>query len=51
MRNIYKILVRISEVNIPLGRPKCNGKNSIWFDLKEKAYEDMNWLNLAQHKV
>jgi hypothetical protein len=35
MRNIYKILFRISEGNIRLGRPKCSGKDSIWFDLKK----------------
>jgi hypothetical protein len=50
MRNIYKILVRISEGNMPLGRPKCNGKGSICFGHKEKYY-DRKWINLAQDKV
>jgi hypothetical protein len=31
--NIYKILVRISEGYVTLGRPKCVGKDKTWFDL------------------
>jgi hypothetical protein len=36
---------------IALGRSKCVGKDKMWFDFYENAYEDKKWINLAEDKV
>jgi hypothetical protein len=34
----------------PLGRPRYRWKNNIRVDLRDRRWEGVDWLNLAQHK-
>jgi hypothetical protein len=48
MRNAYKILVGKPEAKRPLGRPKSRWDYNIRIILREKGWEVMDWLHVAQ---
>jgi len=50
MRNVYKILVRKSEVKRPLGRPRCRWEDNIRMDLRERVQEHQDWIHIAQER-
>jgi hypothetical protein len=45
-----RILVGKPEEKRPLGRPRRRWEDNIRTNLWETEYEDMNWMNLAQHR-
>jgi hypothetical protein len=47
-RNVYTILVGNPEGKRPLGRPRCRWVVNIKMDLREKGWNGMDWINLAQ---
>jgi hypothetical protein len=50
IRNTYKILVENPEEKRLLGRHRCRRENNIRMDLREKGYENLDWLHLAENK-
>jgi hypothetical protein len=48
--NAYRILVGKPEGNRPLRRPKCRWIDNIKMDLRERQWEDMDWIDLAQER-
>jgi hypothetical protein len=50
MRNAYKILVRKPEGKRQLERPRCKREGNIRMELREMAWEDMNWMHLSQDR-
>ncbi|KAJ4426786.1 hypothetical protein ANN_26585 [Periplaneta americana] len=49
-RNTYRVLVGRPEGKRPLGRPRRRWEDNIKMDLKEVAYDDREWINLAQDR-
>jgi hypothetical protein len=47
-RNAYRILVANPERKRPLGRPRRRCVDNIKMDLREREWEGMDWINLAQ---
>jgi hypothetical protein len=48
MRNLCKILVGMSEGRSPLGRPRRRCDDNIRMDLRERRFEYVDWVHLAQ---
>jgi hypothetical protein len=46
-RNAYKILVGNLEGKRPLGRPRRRWVDNIKRDIKERGWDDMDWIDLA----
>jgi hypothetical protein len=51
MRNIYKLLIRITEGRKPLEKLMRRRKENVKNSLKEIMCEDVDWINLAREKV
>jgi hypothetical protein len=49
-RNTYWVLVRKSEENRPLERPRCRWEDNIKMDLRETGWCGMDWINLDQDR-
>jgi hypothetical protein len=49
-RNPYTILVGKAEGKRPLGRPRHRWVDNIKIDLREKGWDGMGWINLAQDR-
>jgi hypothetical protein len=47
-RNTYRILVGKPEGKRPLGRPRRSWVDNIKMDLKEREWDSMDWIDLAQ---
>jgi hypothetical protein len=50
MRNAYRISVGKPEGNIPLGRPRRRWVDNIKIDLREREWDGMDWIELAQNR-
>jgi hypothetical protein len=50
-RNAYRILVGKPEGKRPLGKPRRRWVDNIKMDLKETAWDGMDWIDLAQDSV
>jgi hypothetical protein len=50
-RVVYRVLVEISEVKRPLGRPRRSWEDNIKLDLREIGIDGANWIQLAQDRV
>jgi hypothetical protein len=48
--NVYRLLVRKSEVKRPLGRPRCSWVVIIKMDLGEIECSGMDWMGLDQSR-
>jgi hypothetical protein len=49
-RNAYRILVGKPKGKRPLGRPRHMWVDNIKVDLRERGWDDMDWIDLAQHR-
>jgi hypothetical protein len=49
-RNVYRILVGKLERKIPLGTARCRWVDNIKIDLRERGWDGMDWINLAQDR-
>jgi hypothetical protein len=49
-RNAYRILVGKPEGKRPLGRPRRRRADNIKMDLREKEWDGMDWIELAQDR-
>jgi hypothetical protein len=49
-RNVYRIFVVKREGKRPLGRPRLRWVNNINLYLKERGWDCMDWIDLAQDK-
>jgi hypothetical protein len=49
-RNAYRILVRNPEGKRPLGRRRRKCMDNIKMDLKERGWDGMDWIDLAQDR-
>jgi hypothetical protein len=49
-RNAYRILVGKSEGKRPLGRPRRRWVDNIKIDLREIAWDGVDWIDLAQDR-
>jgi hypothetical protein len=49
-RNPYRILVGKIEGKRPLGRPRPRWVDNIKIDLREKGWDGMDWIDLAQDR-
>jgi hypothetical protein len=49
IRNAYKILVRKSEGNIPLGRHMRRWQDNFKMVRRKVEWEGVDWIHLAQH--
>jgi hypothetical protein len=47
-RNSYRILVGKPEGKRSLGRPRCRWMENIKMDLRERVWDGMDWIDLAQ---
>jgi hypothetical protein len=45
--NVYKILVKKPERNIPLGRPQHRWDNNIKMDLRETGLKGVDWIDVG----
>jgi len=50
MRNAYIILAEKPEGKILFGRLRCRWEPIIRVDLREKGWEDVGWIHLAQDR-
>jgi hypothetical protein len=50
-RGVYRVLVRRSEGQRPLGRPRRMWEDNIKMDLREIGIDGANWIRLAQYRV
>jgi hypothetical protein len=50
MQNAYKILVGKPEGKRPHGRLVCIWEDNIKIDLKERMWEGVDWIHLAQNR-
>jgi hypothetical protein len=50
IRSAYKILVGNPEGKSPLGRPKRKWQDHIMMDLREVAWQVVDWIYLAQNR-
>jgi hypothetical protein len=46
----YWILVGKPEEKIPLGRPRRRWVDNIKMDLREREWDGVNWIDMAQHR-
>jgi hypothetical protein len=49
-RNACRILVGKPEGKRPLRRPRCRWVDNIKIDLRERAWDGMDWIDLAQDR-
>jgi hypothetical protein len=49
-RNAYKILAGKPEGKRSLGRPKRRWEDNIRMDLRERGWDGMDWIDLAQDR-
>jgi hypothetical protein len=49
-RNAYRILAGKPEGNRPLGRPRRRWVDNIKMDLREREWDGMDWIDLAQDR-
>jgi hypothetical protein len=49
-RNVYRILVGKPEGKRPLGRPRRRWVDNIKMDFREKGWDGMHWIKLAQDR-
>jgi hypothetical protein len=49
-RNAYKILVGKPEGKRPLVRPRRRWVDNIEMDLRERGWDDMDWIDLARDR-
>jgi hypothetical protein len=49
-RKTYRILVGNSKVKIPLGRPRRRWVDNIKMDLRERGWDGVDWIELAQDR-
>jgi hypothetical protein len=49
-RNAYRLLVGNLEGKRPLGRPRCRWVDNIRMDLREVAWDDVDWIGVAQDR-
>jgi hypothetical protein len=49
-RNAYRILVGKPEGRRPLGRSTCRWVDNIKIDLREKVWDGVDWVHLAQDR-
>jgi hypothetical protein len=49
-RNSYRILVGKPEGKRPLGRPTRRWLDNIKIDLRERGWDSMDWIDLAQDR-
>jgi hypothetical protein len=49
-RNTYRILLGKPGGNRPLGRPRRRWVDNITMDLREKGWDDMDWIDRAQKR-
>jgi hypothetical protein len=49
-RNAYRILVGNPEGKRPLGRPRRRWVDNIKMDLRERGWDYMDWIELAQDR-
>jgi hypothetical protein len=49
-KNAYRILVGQPERKIPLGRPRRRWVNNIKMDIREKGWDGVDWINVAQDR-
>jgi hypothetical protein len=47
-RNLYRILVKSQKERDHWGRPRCRWVDNIKIYLREKGWDFMDWVNLAQ---
>jgi hypothetical protein len=47
-RNVYRIMVGKPEGKRPLGRPGCRWADNIKIDPRERGWDGMDWIDLAQ---
>jgi hypothetical protein len=50
-RNAYRIFVLKPEGTRPLGRSRSMWVNNIKMDLRDKGWDGMDWIHLAQYRV
>jgi hypothetical protein len=50
MRNVYKILVGKPEGKRPFGRTRGRLEENIRMDLRERRWEGVDWVHLAQEE-
>jgi hypothetical protein len=50
-RGVYRVLVGRPEGKRPLGRPRRRWEDNTKMDLREKAIDRANWIQLAQYRV
>jgi hypothetical protein len=50
-RGVYSVLVGMSEVKRPLGRPRRRWEDNNKMDVREIGIEGANWIRLAQNRV
>jgi hypothetical protein len=48
-RNAYSILVGMSEGKRPLGRPRRRWVDDIKMDLRERGWDCIDWIHLAEN--
>jgi len=51
VRNVYKMLVGISDMMRPLGRPRCRWEDNIRVHHREILRERVYWIHLSQNSV
>jgi hypothetical protein len=49
-RNAYRVLVGTSEGKRPLGRPRRRWVDNIKVDLRERGWDCMDWIDVAQDR-
>jgi hypothetical protein len=49
-RNAYRILVGKLEGKGSLGRPRCRWVDNIEIDLRERGWDSMDWIDMAQDR-
>jgi len=50
MRNSYKVLVSRPERGVHLKDPDSREENNIKIDLRDKEWEDVEWIHLAEDR-
>jgi hypothetical protein len=49
-RNAYRILAGKAEAKRPLGRPRRRWVDNIKMDLRERGWDGVNWIDMAQDR-
>jgi hypothetical protein len=50
-RGVYRVLVGRAKGKRPLGRPRHRWEDNIKMDLRERGFDGVNWIQLAQDRV